>query len=122
MLVENISMENGKPESPINLSKSVRETINQDGAVLLDIHQGLCFSMNPVGARIWEMLKQGYPPAAIADGLEKEFEGVARSELEVDIKDFLNELHRRRLVYTGELRPKRRSLISRLLLRRKWSE
>ena len=114
-------MENGKPESSITLSKSVRETINQDGAVLLDIHQGLCFSMNPVGARIWEMLKQGYPPAAIADGLEKEFEGVARSELEVDIKYFLNELHRRRLVYTGELRPKRRSLISRLLLRRKWS-
>ena len=78
MLVENISMENGKPESSITLSKSVRETINQDGAVLLDIHQGLCFSMNPVGARIWEMLKQGYPPAAIVDGLEKEFEGVAR--------------------------------------------
>jgi hypothetical protein len=34
---------------PIRVADSVRETINQDGAVLLDIKQVFCFSMNPVG-------------------------------------------------------------------------
>jgi hypothetical protein len=85
--MEMTAMENGKNESSIRLAKSVRETINQDGAVLLDIKQGLCFSMNPVGAKIWEMLKQGCPPEAIVDGLEKEFEGVSRGELEMDVTD-----------------------------------
>jgi Coenzyme PQQ synthesis protein D (PqqD) len=116
------AMDNGKNESSIRLSKSVRETINQDGAVLLDIKQGLCFSMNPVGAKIWEMLKQGCPPEAIVDGLEKEFEGVSRGELEMDVTDFLNVLHQRRLICRGEeSEPKNASLLSRLLVRRKWA-
>ena len=111
-------MENGKIENSIRLSESVRETISQDGAVLLDIEQGLCFSMNPVGAKIWEMLKQGYPLAAIVDSLEKEFEGVSRSQLEIDVVDFLNDLHQRHLIRTGEEHPpKKLGLISRLLTR-----
>ena len=114
-------MENGKTETQIKLSESVRETTNQDGAVLLDIEQGLCFSMNPVGAKIWEMLKQGCPPAAIVDGLEKECEGVERSQLEMDVADFLNELHRRRLILTGDQhRSKNPNVISKLF-KRNWA-
>src|SRR5690348_8890022 len=115
-------MENGKIEGPIKLAKSVRETINQDGAVLLDIKQGLCFSMNPVGTKIWEMLKQGCPPAAIVAGLEKEFQGVDRAQLEMDVTEFLNNLHKSKLIYTGdEPRPKKAHLLSRLLLKRRWA-
>jgi Coenzyme PQQ synthesis protein D (PqqD) len=114
-------MENGKSESPIRLSENVRETINQDGAVLLDIKQGLCFSMNPVGAKIWELLKQGCPPAAIVDNLEKEFEGVARSQLEIDVAEFVSELQSRRLVNTGrEERSKKPNPIVRFL-KRNWA-
>src|SRR5208282_3160780 len=36
------------------IAPSVRETASEDGAVLLDIEQGICFSLNPVGLRIWE--------------------------------------------------------------------
>ena len=34
----------------------IRETVSEDGAVLLDIDQGICFSLNPVGLKIWELL------------------------------------------------------------------
>ena len=57
----------GKP------SDSVREIENQDGAVLLDIQQGLCFSINTVGARIWRMMKQEQSFAQIVDTLVEEF-------------------------------------------------
>ena len=39
------------------IAPSVRETASEDGAVLLDIEQGICFSLNPVGLKIWELLK-----------------------------------------------------------------
>src|SRR5215470_1293370 len=110
-------MENGRPAPAIKLSESVRETINQDGAVLLDIKQGLCFGMNLLGAKIWELLKQGCPPAAIVDNLEKEFEGVARSQLEIDVTEFLNELRTRRLITIGPQEQPRRSALSRLFKR-----
>jgi len=59
--------------SLMEVAKGVRETVNQDGAVLLDIDQGLCFSLNPVGTRIWEMIKAGRSVDEIADKLGEEF-------------------------------------------------
>lgn len=85
---------------PVRTAKSVRETINQDGAVLLDIKQGVCFSMNPVGARIWEMLKKEYSVDQIAASLESEF-SVPRSQIEVDICEFIENLVSRKLVDVG---------------------
>ena len=41
----------------IVIAPSVRETASEDGAVLLDIEQGICFSLNPVGLKIWELLE-----------------------------------------------------------------
>src|ERR1700722_84240 len=38
-----------------NISPGVRATCNQDGAVLLDIDHGLCYSLNAVGGRIWQV-------------------------------------------------------------------
>src|SRR5437899_8129480 len=34
-------------------SSDVRSTYSEDGAVLLDIRKGLCYSLNPVAAQIW---------------------------------------------------------------------
>ena len=39
------------------VSPDVRSTQSEDGAVLLDIRQGLCFSLNVVGAKVWEKLE-----------------------------------------------------------------
>ena len=83
--------------SPIHIAKGVRETVNQDGAVLLDIEQGLCFSLNPVGTKIWEMIKAGRSVNEIADSLEEEFH-LPRSQFLQDIADFLRQLQEMKLV------------------------
>jgi hypothetical protein len=104
-------------QSSFTIPTTVRATANQDGAVLLDIEQGLCFSMNAVGAKIWELLKQGYSSSAIVDCLEKECEGVTRSQLEIDVTDFLSELQSRRLIVTEQAERPKTSPLSRLFRR-----
>ena len=94
---------------------SVRETINQDGAVLLDIKQGLCFSMNALGTTIWQMLKSGNSLADIANALEVEFE-VPRFQIEADVAAFVGELRKRNLIEADVSTEKqRRSWISGLI-------
>jgi hypothetical protein len=100
---------------PIRTTDSVRETINQDGAVLLDIKQGVCFSMNPVGARIWEKLKRECPLDEIASSLEQEFH-VSRAQIEADIADFVSELRQRKLILgSNPAHPEKRHWLSKLL-------
>ena len=79
------------------ISPGVRETSNQDGAVLLDIEQGICFSLNPVGLRIWQMLKLRYSTDQMADLLQREFQ-VPRPSLVADISDFLAQLEAKHLI------------------------
>lgn len=76
----------------MRISDAVRDTIGQDGAVLLDTRQGLCFSMNPVGARIWQLLKEGNSPDVIVDVLKRECNGVSRTQLAADVREFLSDL------------------------------
>ena len=106
--------------SAIKVAKGVRETVNQDGAVLLDIEQGLCFSLNPVGTRIWEMIKDGRSVDEIADALEEEFR-LPRTQLLMDVSDFLKQLENMRLVGNQSSPAEKRGLLSRLLGRRRSS-
>src|SRR5260370_27703908 len=39
------------------VSPDVRSTYSEDGAVLLDIQKGLCYSLNPVAARVWSAVE-----------------------------------------------------------------
>jgi hypothetical protein len=89
--MENISLED------IIIAPGVRETTSEDGAVLLDIDQGICFSLNPVGLRIWEMLKQHYSLEKIIDSLERDFH-VPRTDLAVDVREFLRDLEFKHLI------------------------
>ena len=107
-------MESNSAVPVLRTAESVRETVNQDGAVLLDIKQGLCFSMNPVGAKIWEMLKRQRPLPEIADALESEFH-VSRTEIEADISEFVKNLEERNLVLSDSASiPERKSWLSRV--------
>jgi len=90
-------MRNSSNIEPLVISPAVREIANEDGAVLLDIEQGICFSLNPVGLRIWQMLKQRYSTDKIADLLEKEFH-TPRPDLVADISDFLVQLEAKHLI------------------------
>ena len=105
--------------STIQVAKGVRETVNQDGAVLLDIDQGLCFSLNPVGTRIWAMIKAGRSADEIADALEVEFR-LPRAQLLQDVSDFIRQLRDMKLA--GErtsVAEAKHGILSRFLGRRR---
>jgi len=104
--------------SAIKVTKGVRETVNQDGAVLLDIEQGLCFSLNPVGTKIWEMIKDGRSVDEIADALENEFR-LPRTQLLTDVSDFVKQLENMRLAGNQASPADKRGPLSRLFGRRR---
>jgi hypothetical protein len=81
----------------ISIAPGIREAASQDGAVLLDIEQGICFSLNPVGLKIWELLKKDYSFDRIVDTLADDFE-VSRSQLVSDIMEFVCALEAKHLI------------------------
>src|SRR5256885_13379092 len=83
-------------------SDSVRKIENQDGAVLLDIRQGLCMSTTPVGAQIWNLLVQGRSLDEIADSLCSEFPAIAREEILNDAAKYVADLHSKGLLISGK--------------------
>ncbi len=100
------------------IAPGVRETASEDGAVLLDVEQGICFSLNPVGLRIWELLKQRYSVDQIADALAKDFP-VSRAQLRSDVVDFLQALGAKRLIYPSGYTLPRRSWLTKMFPSRK---
>jgi hypothetical protein len=94
------------------IAPGVRETASEDGAVLLDIEQGICFSLNPVGLRIWELLKNRCSLDQIADALGQEF-SVPRSQLLSDASEFLGALEAKHLIRRPNDIPPKKSWFSR---------
>jgi hypothetical protein len=75
------------------ISPNVRATYSEDGAVLLDIDKGLCYSLNPVAARVWGTIEAslaGITLDGIVDALETHFE-VSRKQLEEDTSKCLHQ-------------------------------
>ena len=104
----------------LTIAPGVRETASEDGAVLLDIEQGICFSLNPVGLRIWELLKKRCSLDQIADTLGQEF-SVPRSQLLSDASEFIEALEAKHLIHRPGHRVPRRSWLARMLpLRMGW--
>lgn len=81
----------------------VREIQTADGAVLLDIRQGRCLSLNPVGAEIWRLLKLGNSLNEIAAQLATQFEESGNPMFN-DTRDFLAELWKSGLLESTEHR------------------
>jgi hypothetical protein len=98
----------------IVIAPGVRETASEDGAVLLDIEQGICFSLNPVGLKIWELLKKGCSVDQIADALAQDFP-VSRSQLLSDVVEFLRALEAKRLIRRPSHTVATRSWLTRIL-------
>jgi len=79
------------------VSQSVRASITQDGAVLIDIDQGKIFSLNVTGSAVWAQLAQGCDAGEIADAIAKEY-GVDRERARADIEELIGTLEKRRLI------------------------
>ena len=87
------------------VSPDVRSTYSEDGAVLLDIRKGLCYSLNPVAARVWSTVEaspSGVDLPGIVDVLETHYK-ISHKELERDIDEYLSKLEQAGLVQRNGL-------------------
>ncbi|WP_158290240.1 PqqD family protein [Ramlibacter sp. WS9] len=71
-----------------------------DETVILDLASGNYFGLDPVGARIWQLITEGRTPAAVRDSLLAEYE-VSPDDLERDLDRLLNELLSQGLLSAG---------------------
>ncbi len=81
-------------------SPDVRSTYSEDGAVLLDIRKGLCYSLNPVAARVWSTVEaspSGVDLRGIVDVMETHYK-ISREQLERDIAEYVSNLEHMGLV------------------------
>jgi len=68
-----------------------------DETVLLDLASGTYFGLDPVGARIWQLIGEGKALADICTAVLDEYE-VERVQLEADVLRLTGELLERGLV------------------------
>jgi hypothetical protein len=106
-------MENRIAAEDMVIAPGVRETASEDGAVLLDIEQGICFSLNPVGLKIWQLLKTRHSVDQIADELTQDFR-VSRSQLLSDVVEFLQSLEAKRLIHRADYAVAKQSWLRRI--------
>lgn len=84
-------------EAMYRVSEGVRSTHGQDGAIVLDVHQGQMFNLNPVGSRILELLESGSTEADIVEAISREF-SVSRELVRNDVCEFIESLKKHKLV------------------------
>lgn len=68
-----------------------------DEVVILDLATGTYFGLDPVGARIWELLGEGKTLAEVCDRMIEDYE-VSRDELERDTLKLAQDLATQGLV------------------------
>ncbi len=98
-------------------SPSVQVTENQDGAIALDIVQGLCFSMNPVAFLVWSDLKRGFTTSEIAQHVVNVYQ-IPIEQASNDVRELLEQLKAHKLLHEHtsiQARPIRFTTARRLL-------
>jgi len=78
-------------------SKDVVSRRVGDEIVLVHLQLDEMYSLNPTGARTWELLSEGQDPKAIEETLSTEY-GIERAEARRELETLLGELVSRQLV------------------------
>jgi hypothetical protein len=68
-----------------------------DETVILDLSSGMYFGLDPVGARIWQLLTEGHQLDAVVTTLLAEY-AVPENQVRQDVQALLDELVTRGLV------------------------
>jgi hypothetical protein len=100
-MLTNDRLKGSNSDSGWMVSPCVRATCNEHGAVLLDIDHGLCYSLNPVGGRIWQVIEAGQGRSSfddIVEALAQEFTEVPHEQLMTDINNCLSDLKSKALI------------------------
>jgi hypothetical protein len=83
--------------STIVATPGLLSTETGDEAVILELRDGTYFSVNDVGAFIWERIQEPLRVQALCDRIEAEFT-VDRATCEDDVLSFLSQLASRGLI------------------------
>ena len=86
----------------IHFSSSISISAIDDEVVLLDSESGIYFGLNPVGSRMFQLLKETLSLAPTLERLLGEYE-VPREVLDRDLRVFLKTLQEKKLVETDEV-------------------
>jgi len=86
-------------EALVPSSDAVESAVG-DETVILHLKSGTYFGLDPMGTRIWAMLKEGVSNSDICKRLTKEFD-VSREVVEADARRFLSELKANDILVDG---------------------
>ena len=68
-----------------------------DETVILDLASGTYFGLDPIGARIWQIMSEGKALAEVCDAMQKEYD-VARPDIERDVIGLAEKLFAQKLI------------------------
>ena len=80
-----------KLSDKVSISPQAIATQVGDEAVILHVGSGTYFGLDPVGARIWELMKEHKTLGQICDVMLSEYD-VSREDLERDAMNLVDEL------------------------------
>jgi hypothetical protein len=89
-------------EAMFKISDAIRSTSTQDGAVLLDIHQGRILGLNKMGSRVFKMLQGGLDQDQIASEISKDC-GADVDYVRTDVLDFIKTLQQHNVLQASQL-------------------
>ena len=79
------------------ISETIRRTQTVDGGILLDIHHGQMFCLNVVGAKILELMQQGYDESRITDEISRNYQA-PRDTVRADVLEFIETLQKHHIL------------------------
>lgn len=79
------------------LAGTIRKLSNADGCVVLNLNNGQMLRMNPMAAKVLDLLEQGESSATISEKLSAEFQ-VDLAEVQSDIAQFIETLRAKGVV------------------------
>ena len=79
------------------ISGTIRRTETVDGGVLLDSHHGQMFCLNVVGAKVLELMQQGYDDIRIADEISRTY-GANSEVVRADVLEFIDTLQKHHIL------------------------
>ena len=81
----------------VNIPPEVMARTVGDETVILDLASGTYFGLDPVGARMWDLMGEGMTLAEVCDRMLEEY-AVSRDQLEGDTLRLGEELQRQGLI------------------------
>lgn len=89
------------PETKMVIPAQVMSRQVGEETVILDLGSGMYFGLDPVGARIWQLIAEGHQVDAVVSRLLSEFE-VAEDQLRQDVDNLVSELVSRGLIVLSQ--------------------